>query len=138
MTYLSLTPILPKPNMLTTTFQDPGTNFATLSNMARLPIQHIIQSDKAKTVEQASEIIKHLRNSQISRFEILELDFTGITRTSSMFIDRLVKALATYFGPSYPNLLRLSGLEATNPMLPLLWESAIDKFRHTQDSFAAA
>lgn len=124
--------------MLTTTFQDPGTNFATLSDMARLPIQHIIQSDKAKTVEQAAEIIKHLRKSQIINNEALELDFSGVTRTTSMFIDRLVRALATFYGQSYFEMLHLTGVEAANPMLPLLWESAMDKFRFTQNSLAEA
>jgi hypothetical protein len=104
-----------------------GTNFATAYLMSHLLINDIIQSEKAKTVEQAFAVVQKIRTTAPKR-ENLVLDFSGITWVTSQFADRLVRALATFYGEDFKQKLQVSGIEKTNVMFPSLWESAIEKF----------
>lgn len=106
-----------------------GINFVPSHSMPSVIIHDIIQSDKAKTIDQAFTVIQHLRKSSNSNEKVM-LDFSDIIWITSMFADRLVKALATFYGPDFYKSVNVTGIEESNVMFSRLWESAIDKFRH--------
>jgi anti-anti-sigma regulatory factor len=97
--------------------------------MPNAVVHDIIRSEKAKTIEQALLIIQHLR-ANASKEEKLILDFSEINWVSSMFADRLVKALATFYGADFERKLKVTNIEESNVMFKPLWTSAIEKFRH--------
>jgi len=104
-----------------------GTNFATAYLMSHLLINDIIQSEKAKTVEQAFTVVQKVR-ATTKKQEDLVLDFSGISWITSQFADRLVRALVTFYGEDFKQKLHVTGIEKTNVMFSSLWESAIEKF----------
>lgn len=115
----------------------PGTNFAYHSHMPKLLVSEVVASRKAKTVEDALAIIQKVRASSV-KSDVLELDFTGITWVTSMFVDRLVKALVTFYGADFEQKVRTSGIEDTNVMFDTLWESAISKVLDMHGPYAEA
>ena len=66
----------------------------------------------------------------------LQLNFSNITWVTSMFVDRLVKALVTFFGSDFEQKVRCVCIEETNVMFNTLWESAISKVLDLHDPFA--
>lgn len=134
---LSLTPILRLKTNIAFKKLTLGTNFATAYTMPQITIYNTIHSEKAKTTEQALAIIQHLR-STANRNEELVLDFSKITWITSMFADRLIKALASFYGADFEKKLKVTGIERTNVMFESLWESAIEKFRFAHGSLAEA
>jgi hypothetical protein len=48
-----------------------------------------------------------------------------------MFLDRLVRALDTFFGHSFGEKVKVSGIEH-NAMFPSLWQSSLDKVRFSE------
>jgi hypothetical protein len=124
---LSLTAILRMNSISIAKKLTAGTNFATAYLMSHLLINDIIRSEKAKTVEQAFAVVQKIRATTPKREELV-LDFSGITWITSQFADRLVRALATFYGEDFKQKLHVTGIEKTNVMFPSLWESAIEKF----------
>ena len=94
--------------------------------MPKLLVIEVVESKKAKTVEDALAIIQKVR-TRSAKTDVLELDFSGITWVTSMFIDRLVKALVTFYGSDFERKVKTTGIEDTNVMFNALWESAISK-----------
>ena len=137
MLHLSLTAILRLKSLEQRKKPALGTNFATAYTMPQIIVYDIIQSERAKTIEQASAIIKHLRSVSKKNDELV-LDFSKINWITSMFADRLIGALATFYGSDFEKKLNVTGIEKTNVMFDTLWESAIEKFRFEHGSLAEA
>ncbi len=112
----------------------------TLQHLVVMPtvrIYDIIDSEKAKTVDHALAVIQHIRSSFPNSEKVI-LDFSGIVWITSMFADRLVKALATFYGQDYDKKISVTGIEVTNVMFDSLWNSALQKFRNASGKLAQA
>jgi hypothetical protein len=108
-----------------------------LNVMPLVRIHDIIDSEKAKTIDHALAVVQHIRSTSASNDTII-LDFSNITWITSMFADRLVKALATFYGRDFEKFISVTNIEETNVMFKPLWKSALEKFRYTNGKLAQA
>ena len=104
----------------------PGTTFVDLHDMSTISVHDIIHSEQAKTMDQAVAIVQYMRVNGLKN-DGIQLDFSGINWVTSMFTDKLIRLLVSFYGNDFESKLQVTGIEQTNVMFNVLWNSAIEK-----------